>query len=185
MNRTPADVAAARADRKTRIERFYGALGFDPEQPPDLDRLETLAERVEDDVRIHVRAAKERFRRLRPYEIEGMRDAAIGLITGEAPMRAAEPAYYPVRHHAFELAAATRTRVEEPLILLGEPEFVIEAPSFDDLEIIPVGSPRVLAVTDHVETPIETPRATAAANEVSANDASAQPVPRAAENSAA
>lgn len=122
---------------------------------------------------------------LRPYEIEGMRDAAIGLITGEAPMRAAEPAYYPVRHHAFELAAATRTRVEEPLILLGEPEFVIEAPSFDDLEIIPVGSPRVLAVTDHVETPIETPRATAAANEVSANDASAPPVPRAAENSAA
>lgn len=91
--RTPADVAAARADRKTRIERFYGALGFDPERPPDLDRLEALAERVEDDVRIHVRAAKKRFRRLRPYEIEPRLEPCISDVAGDLS--------YPSGHAAF------------------------------------------------------------------------------------
>jgi acid phosphatase (class A) len=69
-SRTSSQVRAARADRKTRIERFYGALGIDVDAPPPLPRLRQLAERVEDDVRIHVRAVKYRYLRLRPQEIE-------------------------------------------------------------------------------------------------------------------
>ncbi len=68
--RSTADVAAARTDRKTDVARFYVALGFDESRPPALPKLRRLMERVEDDVRPYVRAAKEHFRRLRPYEIE-------------------------------------------------------------------------------------------------------------------
>src|SRR5262245_2796138 len=35
-SRTPAQVAAAQADRKTEISRFYGALGLDAARPPKL-----------------------------------------------------------------------------------------------------------------------------------------------------
>ena len=68
--RSAADVAAARADRKTEIRRFYVALGFPVTTNPHLPLLGTLAETVEDDTRPYVRAAKDKFRRLRPYEIE-------------------------------------------------------------------------------------------------------------------
>jgi acid phosphatase (class A) len=68
--RTPAEVAAARADRKTQIERFFPVLGLDAKSAQHLRLTRELAQRVEDDVRLYVRAAKDRFRRLRPYEIE-------------------------------------------------------------------------------------------------------------------
>jgi len=68
--RSAADVAAARADRKTEIGRFYAALGLDAKHPPDLPQLRGLMQRVEDDVRPYVRAAKMEFRRMRPYVIE-------------------------------------------------------------------------------------------------------------------
>jgi acid phosphatase (class A) len=92
-SRTAEHVALARADRKTRIQRFYPALGFDADAPPDLPELERLAENVEDDVRIHVRAAKERFRRLRPYEIEPRLEPCIQDVKGDLS--------YPSGHAAF------------------------------------------------------------------------------------
>jgi len=81
--RTAADVAAARADRKTEIQRFYGALGFPDGVDPDLPLLRTLAARVEDDTRPYVRAAKEKFRRLRPYEIEPRLEPCIDNVRGD------------------------------------------------------------------------------------------------------
>jgi len=67
--RTDTQVAAARADRKTDIARFFPALGLrDPQT--SLPRVRRLAQHVEDDIRPFVRAAKDHFRRLRPYEIE-------------------------------------------------------------------------------------------------------------------
>lgn len=96
--RTDDEVAAARADRKTEVTRFYGALGLDAAHPPKLPQVELLAERVEDDVRIYVRAAKDRFRRLRPYEIEPRIDPCIGDVKGDRS--------YPSGHSAFAWAMA-------------------------------------------------------------------------------
>jgi len=96
--RTPAEVEAARADRRTRIERFYGALGLDAEEPPRLPKVERLAEDVEDDVRLAVRAAKEHFRRLRPYEIEARLKPCIDNVKGDLS--------YPSGHAAFGWAMA-------------------------------------------------------------------------------
>jgi len=81
--RTDAEVNAARRDRKTEVERFYGALGFAPGTEPDLPLLHGLAERVEDDIRPYVRAAKNRFRRLRPYEIEERLEPCIVDVRGD------------------------------------------------------------------------------------------------------
>jgi acid phosphatase (class A) len=96
--RTADDVAAARADRKTQVTRFYGALGLDAANPPELPKVERLAERVEDDVRIYVRAAKDRFRRLRPYEIEPRLAPCIDDVKGDRS--------YPSGHAAFAWAMA-------------------------------------------------------------------------------
>jgi acid phosphatase (class A) len=81
--RTPAAVAGARADRKTEIQRFYVALGFPAGANPDLPLLHELAENVEDDTRPYVRAAKEKFRRLRPYEIEPRMKPCIDHVRGD------------------------------------------------------------------------------------------------------
>jgi acid phosphatase (class A) len=94
--RTPSQMAAARADRKTEIEQFYEALGFEPESDPELPALQKLAGRVEDDVRLHVRAAKKRFRRLRPYEIESRLDPCIDDVRDDLS--------YPSGHAAFAWA---------------------------------------------------------------------------------
>lgn len=91
--RTAADVAAARADRKTDVARFHAALGFDERRPPDLPRLRRFAERVEDDVRPYVRAAKEHYRRLRPYEIEPRLDPCIGDVRGDLSYPSGHAAY--------------------------------------------------------------------------------------------
>jgi len=81
--RSAAEVAAARADRKTDIRRFYGALGFPDVADPDLPLLRALAERVEDDFRPYVRTAKDKFRRLRPYEIEPRLEPCIDHVRGD------------------------------------------------------------------------------------------------------
>jgi acid phosphatase (class A) len=91
--RSAADIAAARADRKTRVTRFYAALGLDLQNPPDLPKLKKLAQYVEDDVRIHVRQVKEHFRRLRPYEIEPRIEPCIADVRGDLS--------YPSGHAAF------------------------------------------------------------------------------------
>ena len=91
--RTPEQVRAARADRKTNIEEFYAAAGLDLNSPPRLPRLQQLADRVEDDVKIYVRAAKDRFRRLRPYKIEPRIEPCIRNVQADRS--------YPSGHSAF------------------------------------------------------------------------------------
>jgi acid phosphatase (class A) len=81
--RTPADVAAARADRKKDISRFYAALGLDAAHPPKLPHLQALTDDVEADIGPYVRAAKRKFRRLRPYEIEPRLEPCIADLQGD------------------------------------------------------------------------------------------------------
>jgi acid phosphatase (class A) len=81
--RTPAQVAAARADRKKDVSRFYAALGLDPARAPRLSKLRAFTDAAEADIGPYVRAAKEGFRRLRPYEIEPKLDPCIGDVQGD------------------------------------------------------------------------------------------------------
>jgi acid phosphatase (class A) len=81
--RTPGEVDAARADRRTEVWQFAAALGLQPARLKSMRSLITLAERVEDDERPYVRAAKDLFRRLRPYEIEARLDPCIDDVRGD------------------------------------------------------------------------------------------------------
>jgi acid phosphatase (class A) len=81
--RTPADVTAAQADRKKDVARFYAALGVDAEHPPRLPRLESLIDDVEHDIGPYVRAAKKKFLRLRPFEIEPQLEPCIDDVKGD------------------------------------------------------------------------------------------------------
>lgn len=115
--RTARQVEAARADRKTRIEKFYPALGFAAEAPR-LPALERLAERVEDDVRIYVRAAKDRSRRLRPYEIEPRLEPCIDNVRGDLSFPSGHSAYgwsmaYLLAGMVPERSAELQARAEE------------------------------------------------------------------------
>jgi len=83
QRRTPQEAAAAQADRKTEIWQFAGALALKPEAVRAMPTLNELAEQVEDDVRPYVRAAKYRFLRLRPYEIEPRITPCIGDVRGD------------------------------------------------------------------------------------------------------
>jgi acid phosphatase (class A) len=96
LQRTPANVDAARADRKTEVSRFYASLSL-PESAK-LPRVERLIERAEDDVRLYVRAAKKTFRRLRPAEIEPRIEPCIGNVR--------EDLSYPSGHSAYGYATA-------------------------------------------------------------------------------
>jgi acid phosphatase (class A) len=81
--RTPAEVSAAQADRKTEITRFAAALGTDAGTLARLPHLERLAQDVEDDARLYVRAAKKHFRRLRPREIDPAIQPCIGDVAAD------------------------------------------------------------------------------------------------------
>jgi acid phosphatase (class A) len=91
--RTPEEVRAAQADRKTEISRFAQALGGDPRTIASLPRLALLADHVEDDIRGYVRAAKRHFRRLRPREIEPGIQPCIGDVAADLS--------YPSGHATF------------------------------------------------------------------------------------
>ena len=82
-HRSDRDVAAARADRKTEVWQFAGALGLPPQQMRALRALADLTEQVEDDVRPYVREAKHRFTRLRPYEVDARLEPCIGDVRGD------------------------------------------------------------------------------------------------------
>lgn len=81
--RTPAQVAAAQADRKKDVSRFYASLGVDPAHPPRLPRLQELTDTAEADIGPYVRAVKDKYRRLRPYEIEPKLEPCIGDVQGD------------------------------------------------------------------------------------------------------
>ena len=92
-SRTPAEVAAAQADRKTEIGRFAAALGMEPEALAGLPQVVRLAQDVEEQVRPYVRAAKRHFRRLRPGEIEPAIHPCIGDVAADQS--------YPSGHSTF------------------------------------------------------------------------------------
>jgi acid phosphatase (class A) len=94
--RTDSEVDAARADRKTEVSRFYGALGL--RESADLPRVERLIERAEDDVRFYIRAAKDTFRRRRPGELEPRLTPCIDGVR--------EDLSYPSGHAAYGYATA-------------------------------------------------------------------------------
>ncbi len=81
--RTLAQVDAARADRKKDVGRFFAVLGLDPANPPALPRLRRLTDRLEGDVSKYVRAPKQAFRRLRPYEVEPRLKPCIDDVQGD------------------------------------------------------------------------------------------------------
>lgn len=97
QSRSAAEVSAAQADRKTEVRRFYSSLGL-PGNPRELPHVERLAQRVEDDVRIYVRALKGHYRRLRPYEIEPRLSPCIEDVKGDRS--------YPSGHAAYAWAMA-------------------------------------------------------------------------------
>jgi len=82
-HRTQADVAAAQADRKKDVSRFYAALGLDPTRPPDLPALQRFTDRAEAEIAPYVRVAKKKYRRLRPYEIEPKLQPCIDDVKGD------------------------------------------------------------------------------------------------------
>jgi len=83
QRRTPQQAQAARSDRKTEVWQFAKALGLEPAQVRAMPALNALAEQVEDDMRPYVRAAKYRFLRLRPYEIEPKIEPCIDNVQGD------------------------------------------------------------------------------------------------------
>jgi acid phosphatase (class A) len=97
-NRSVKDVEAARADRKTEVWQFAGALGLELSQMRDLPALAALAEQVEDDIRPYVRAAKHNFTRLRPYELDSRLEPCIDDVRGDLS--------YPSGHATFGFVVA-------------------------------------------------------------------------------
>jgi len=96
--RSAVQVEAARADRKTRVERFFPTLGLPAEPEAELPLTRKLAERVEADERPYVRAAKDQFRRLRPPEIEPRLVPCIGDVRADLS--------YPSGHATYGYAMA-------------------------------------------------------------------------------
>jgi len=105
--RTPAQVAAARADRKKDVSRFLAALGLDPAHGPPLPALRKFTDTAESDIRPYVRAVKDKYRRLRPYEIEPKLGPCIGDV--------ADDLSYPSGHatYAFVMGALLSELVPE------------------------------------------------------------------------
>jgi acid phosphatase (class A) len=83
QRRRPEEIEAARADRKTEVWQFAAALGLNRQQMRGLRLLGELADQVEDEERLFVRAAKHRFLRLRPYEVEVRIRPCIDNVSGD------------------------------------------------------------------------------------------------------
>jgi acid phosphatase (class A) len=106
-------VAAARADRKTEIARFLPALGLKAGANVPLPLVRRLAQRVEDDIRPYVRAAKDRFHRLRPYEIEPRIEPCIDHLPGDAAYPSGHSTYgYVITGVLVDLAPERRAQLE-------------------------------------------------------------------------
>jgi len=107
--RTPAEAAAAQADRKKDVSRFYAALGLDPAHAPDLPKLRELTDNAEADIGPYVRVVKEKFRRLRPYEIEPALRPCIGDVKGDLSYPSGHATYgYLMGYLLSEVAPARR-----------------------------------------------------------------------------
>ena len=96
--RTPAEREAARADRKKVIQQFYGAPGLRASAAGSLVPLSSFMERVESEVSLHVRAAKLRFARPRPYLVKARLHPCIDDV--------ADNQSYPSGHSTYGFVAA-------------------------------------------------------------------------------
>jgi acid phosphatase (class A) len=105
--RTETQAAAARADSKTEVTRFFTALGLQPGDEARLPRLRDFAQRVEDAIRPYVRVAKDHFGRLRPYDIEPRIEPCLALVPRDLS--------YPSGHatYGYVMAAALTDLVPE------------------------------------------------------------------------
>lgn len=117
-DRTPEQVSAAQADRKKDVSRFYAALGIDAAHAPDLPRLRELTDNAEADIGPYVRAVKDKYRRLRPYEIEPKLHPCIGDVRGDLSYPSGHATYgYLMGYLLSEVApgrrAALMRRAEE------------------------------------------------------------------------
>jgi acid phosphatase (class A) len=115
-SRSAAEVAAAQADSKTEVSRFFGALGLAEDAP--VPKLRALAQRVEDDVRPYVRKAKDKFRRLRPAEVDPELHPCIGDVAGDLSFPSGHATYGFVQAYLLagmvpERKAALEARAEE------------------------------------------------------------------------
>lgn len=107
--RTPAQVAAARADKKKDVARFLAALGLDAAHPPSLPKLQVLTDTAEADIGPYVRAVKDKYRRLRPYEIEPKLEPCIDDVRGDLSYPSGHAAYgYLMGYLLSELVPARR-----------------------------------------------------------------------------
>jgi acid phosphatase (class A) len=108
-DRTPEQVAAARADRKKDVSRFFAALGIDATRAADLPRLRALTDNAEADIGPYVRTVKEKYRRLRPYEIEPELHPCIGDVRGDLSYPSGHATYgYLMGYLLSEVAPARR-----------------------------------------------------------------------------
>jgi acid phosphatase (class A) len=112
--RTPREVALARADRKTEVWQFAAALGLTPQRVRELHAVQDLAVQVEDDIRPYVRAAKHHFLRLRPYEIEPRLDPCVADVRGDLSYPSGHATYgYVIAYLLSDMVPERRARLLE------------------------------------------------------------------------
>jgi acid phosphatase (class A) len=112
QQRTPRDVAAARADRKTELWQFAAALGLTPPDMRALRELAGLAEQVENDERPYVRIVKSRFMRLRPYELEPRLKPCIDDVRGDVSYPSGHATYgYLIAYLLSDMVPERRARL--------------------------------------------------------------------------
>jgi acid phosphatase (class A) len=113
-HRTPVEVAAAQADRKKDVSRFYAALGLDAGHPPDLPALQRITDRAEAEIGPYLRAAKEKYRRLRPYEVEPKLKPCIDHVKGDLSYPSGHASYgYLMGYLLSELVPERRLALTE------------------------------------------------------------------------
>ena len=111
-NRTQADVAAAHADRRKDVDRFYAALGFDARHAPRLPALQSLMEDVEDDVSRYVRAPKRKFARSRPHVVDPTVEPCIGDVAGDRSYPSGHSTYgYVIAYLLAEMVPQRRAKL--------------------------------------------------------------------------
>lgn len=139
--RTEAEVAAARADRKKDITRFFPALGLKAGANVSLPLVHRLTQRVEDDIRPFVRTAKDRFHRLRPYEIEPRIAPCIDRLPGDPSYPSGHSTYaYVITGVLADLAPERRPQLEARAAEFAHQRMVCGVHFASDIEAGRVGA---------------------------------------------
>jgi acid phosphatase (class A) len=111
--RSETQVAAARADRKKDVTRFYAALGLEAARAPRLPRVHDLTDAAEDDIGPYVKAVKRKYRRRRPYEIEPRLEPCIDDVAGDLSFPSGHATYgYVMAYLLADLVPERRAALE-------------------------------------------------------------------------